>query len=790
MSNVGQYVSVDSRPVSCQRGTLKQIVSLYKTHLRSATSNEGKSKILDAFLCLNIFCPLGSYDANIEPAKDDVLFTNSELVLGIVERFFRNIYGEAQPTSSKSPVKSISALKPPGIEILFARKEAPVESNPARIPPVVDSTLPPPGPASRVSARDQPHLRLWKTPAHDLPPAAPSHQNGGDIPEAISHSVTGHRATEETQTEAPPSLRPSHDFSAYASTGQADFESSGDAVSVEGKTCWKGSMYAEDEDEEADLENHLQGRAESPVDLDLDGDEHLRDAKVSNPWAFAKLNAAMRPSGRNKQLHTPTRQTGDAGQSIDPSSDDLLQQVDPPLLRKSLPHGHPARPSPGAAYPTPSPFPFPLKARGKRKPDDVGADASSKAAASTKEHPRRGALDTWVQKSLGGYDELEDSPDTLQDDPGPPDLPYSRDFVTARSLPVGGTPLSEIPDASQRPRRKPMPRRQQQGNINRPFVPPVSDPNRVWFDIGEDPSQKRQRKTGPNNNRQDTARAPTLILRDDEIEDDESVVPTSAERPVRPIHADLAITLDYESRKQKASEAHRKVLREQATAAAKLASKLQVDAPDPLHPQHNTTSSPHKNRQAKAIAALHTPNNNNNNKNNNPPPTTTTTTPPLYEAEKEGLALHPSDPRAHLLRLHQQQQTNPHVPSTTTTTLLPRAKYPRRQKTALLPFETVTQETYMGDLTLIIRDVTIDDVEEDMRESGGWDRYVRSGEEGGRGGRAFEEVGSGVVGRWEGKLREMVREMYAVDGAEGGRGSVDVDVDLSTILRAHAAGFA
>lgn len=789
MSNVGQYISVDSRPVSCQRGTLKQIVSLYKTHLRSATSNEGKSKILDPFLCLNLFCPPASYDANVEPAKDDVLFTNSELVLGIVERFFRNIYGEAQPTSSKSSMKSISALKSPGIEILFARKEAPVESNPARIPPVVDSTLPLPQPASRASAHDQPHLRLREIPAHDLPPAAPSHQNGGEVSEAIGHLVTGHRATEETQTEAPLSLSPSRDFSAYASTGQAGFESSGDAVSVEGKTCWKGSMYAEDEDEEADLENHLQGRAESPVNLGLDGDEHLRDAKVSNPWAFAKLNAAMRPSGRNKQLHTPTRQTGDAGQSTNPSSDDLLQQIDPPLLRKSLPHGYPARPSPEAAYPTPSPFPFPLKARGRRKADDVGADASSKAAASTRERPKRGALDTWVQKSLGGYDELEDSPNTLQDERGPPDLPYARDFVTARSLPVGGTPLSEIPDASQRPRRKPMPRGQQQRNVNRPFVPPVSDPDRVWFDIGEDPSQKRQRKPRPNNNRQDTARTPTLILRDDEIEDDESTVPTSAERPVRPIHPDLAITLDYEARKQRASEAHRKVLREQA-AATKLASKLQVDAPDPLHPQHNTTSSPHRNRQAKAIAALHTPDN-----NLNLPPTTTTTTPPLHEAEQEeNPALHPSDPRAHLLRLHQQQQqqTKPHAPSTT-----PRAKYPRRQKTALLPFETVTQETYTGDLTLLFEDVNVDDVEADMRESGAWDRYVRSGEvEEGGGKGAFEEVvvgGGGEVRRWEGKLRGMVREMYAVgEGTEGegGRGSVDVNMDLSEILRAHAAGSA
>lgn len=757
---------------------MKQIVSLYKTHLRSATSNEGKLKILDPFLCLNLFCPSGSYDANIEPAKDDVLFTNSELVLGIIERFFRNIYGEAQPTSSKSSMKTISALKPPGIEILLARKEAPVESNPARIPPVVGSTLPPPRPVSRASARDQPHLRLRKTPAHDLPPAAPSHQNGGEISAAIGHSVTGHQATEETQIEAPPSLPPSHDFSANASTGQAGFESSSDAIFVEGKTCWEGSMFAEDEDEEADLANHLQERAESPVDLGLDGDEHLRDAKVSNPWAFAKLNAAMRPSGRNKQLHTPRRQNGDAGQSIDTSSDDLLHQVDAPLLRKSLPHGHPAHPSPEAAYPTPSPFPFPLKARGRRKADDVGADTSSKAAASTKERPKCGALDTWVQKSLGGYVELEDSPNTLQEDRGPPDLSYARDFVKASSLPVGGTPLSEIPDASQRPRRKPMPRRQQQGNVNRPFVPPVSDPNRVWFDIGEDPSQKGHRKPRPKNNRQDTARAPTLILRDDEIEDDESTVPTSAERPVRPIHPDLAVTLDYEARKQRASETHRKVLREQA-AAAKLASKFQVDAPNPLHPQHNTTSSPHKNRQAKAIAALHTPD------NNNPPPTTTTT-PSLEEAEQEeGPALDPSDPRAHLLRLH-QQQTKDHAPSTTT---LPRAKYPRRQKTALLPFETVTQETYIGDLTLVITDVNIDDVDEDMRESGAWDRYVRSGKEGG--GVAFE-VGGGEVGRWEGKLREMLRKIYAVDGVEGGRGSVDVDVDvdLLKILRAHAAEFA
>ena len=716
---------------------------------------------MDPFLYLNISCPSGSYDANVEPAKDDVLFTNSELLLGIIENFFQNIYGEVQPTPSKLPPRRESALKSYGIEMLLARKEAAVDLAPVSTSSVVVSITPLTRSASKSSIPNQSRLSSFWTSSLDLPPATPPHLDG-EISKAIGHSITEHRATEETQAEAPPSLLPSHYPSANVSTEKAGCEPSSDATPVEGKPGWRGSMYAEDEDEEADLEIHLQGRAKSPLDLGLDGDENLRDVKISNPWAFAKLNAAMRPSGRNNQLHTPRRQIGDAGQSTDPSSDDLPQQVEPPLLKRPSAHVHPARSSPEGVYPTPSPFPFPQKARGKRKADDGGSDASSTAAPSTKERQKRGALDTWVQKSLGGYDELEDYPNTLPEDRGPPDLPYCHDFVTARSLPAGGIPLGEIPDSSHRPRGKPVPRRQRQGDIDRPFVPPVRDPSRVWFDNREHPLPKQHWKPRPNNDHQDPARAPTLILRDDEIEDDESVVPNSAERPLPPIHPDLAVTLDYEARKQKASEAHRKVLREQA-AAAKMASKAQVDAPNPLHPQH-TTSSPHRNRQAKAIAALHTC--------DIPPPPMTPSW--LEEAEKETSKLEPSDPRAYLVRIHQQVEQAPE-------SLRGRSK---RQKTAMLPFETVSEETYTGDLTLMIKDVNVDDVEEDMKESGAWDRYVKSGE----GGKAFEKAGVGAVKRWEGELREMVREMYAVKGAEGE--IVNVDVDLSKTLRAHAAGFA
>lgn len=730
---------------------MKQIISSYKSHLRSATANRDNAKIVDPFLCLNIACPPGSYDANVEPAKDDVLFTNSELLLGIVERWFYSIYGEVQANSSKPSAKPVSALKPSGIELLHAQKEAPVES-----------PLPAPQSTSELTTHAQLPSTSLATSASDSPATAPSRENSERISGANSHSFTENLATDEAQTEALPGLSSIHDLSTPTSSEETGIGRSSDAVSAHGKPVWKDSMYAEEEDEEEDLQVHLEGCARSPVDLDLDGGGKLPDINVSNPWAFAKLNAAMRPSGRSKQLHTPGRQIGDVGHSTDPSSDDPPQHVDPQSLAKPLPRVQQARSSPEAAYRTPSPFPFPLKARGNRKTNDANVEPLLTPAPSNKERYKRGALDTWVQKSIGGYDELDDSPDTLRGDQGPPDLPHPCDFVSARSLPPGGTPLSEIPDTSQRPRRKTAARKQEQGNFDKPFISPVNDPSRVWSDVGETSSKKRPRKRRPSDDNQGTAAAPTLILRDDEIENDESVISASAGRSLPSMHPDLAITLDYEARKQKAIKALWKLSREQV-AATKLASRSPADAPDPPHPQRATTS-PHKNRQAKAIAALHN--------SDTPSPAT-----PSLEAH-ETAALEPSDPRAYLLRTHQQGEQAPEE------SLRGKSK---RQKTAMLPLETLKEENYIGDLTLMVEDVNVGDVEGDMTEGGAWDRYVRSGVTGD----AFEKMGAEEVKRWEEKLRNLVREMYAAEGEEEEeKARADVDVDLSKTLQAHAAGYA
>jgi DNA mismatch repair ATPase MutL len=107
--NQGAFISIDARPVSSSRGTIKQIVTAVKDKLRkSSPLLEG---VKDPFFCMNIKCPLNSYDPNIEPAKDNVLFENPEVVLSAVDQLLKSYYTEAvaevediePPTSAQQP---------------------------------------------------------------------------------------------------------------------------------------------------------------------------------------------------------------------------------------------------------------------------------------------------------------------------------------------------------------------------------------------------------------------------------------------------------------------------------------------------------------------------------------------------------------------------------------------------------------------------------------------------------------------------------------------------------------
>ncbi|CAG8146910.1 unnamed protein product [Penicillium salamii] len=128
INNTGQYISVDGRPLSNSRGIGQEIAKIFKSYIRSAISKSEPSKqVSDPFLGLQILCPRGIYDVNIEPAKDDVMFEDRDLILALVAGLFRQHYGELQ-SGDKVGIKQRkdgSSKGPPisnGFDVLMARK--------------------------------------------------------------------------------------------------------------------------------------------------------------------------------------------------------------------------------------------------------------------------------------------------------------------------------------------------------------------------------------------------------------------------------------------------------------------------------------------------------------------------------------------------------------------------------------------------------------------------------------------------------------------------------------------
>jgi hypothetical protein len=92
VANHGAFISVDARPVSSTRGTFKKIATAVRDRLRKA--NAGLANVKDPFFCLNIICPVDSYDPNIEPAKDDVIFDDENSILAMVNKLLISYYPE------------------------------------------------------------------------------------------------------------------------------------------------------------------------------------------------------------------------------------------------------------------------------------------------------------------------------------------------------------------------------------------------------------------------------------------------------------------------------------------------------------------------------------------------------------------------------------------------------------------------------------------------------------------------------------------------------------------------
>lgn len=121
ISGLGQYVSVNDRPLTSSRGISRQLIRIYKESLKESSSL-GDAK--DPFLYLSLSCPPGSYDANIEPAKDDVLFGDVDKVVEAVRRLMLISYPEkdvsAEPTIDHEPTddsRELFATPAPGARL-------------------------------------------------------------------------------------------------------------------------------------------------------------------------------------------------------------------------------------------------------------------------------------------------------------------------------------------------------------------------------------------------------------------------------------------------------------------------------------------------------------------------------------------------------------------------------------------------------------------------------------------------------------------------------------------------
>ncbi|KAI4176086.1 MAG: hypothetical protein LQ348_006064, partial [Seirophora lacunosa] len=528
ISNIGQYIAVDSRPVSCTRGTLKQITQLFKSYLRSSISTTVDQKITDPFLCMNLICPPGSYDANVEPAKDDVLFTNSSRVLALVECFFKDQYGVLQFKERDSTKVKLPATEPRSFDLLLARKPPTAATQPLA-PPTQPSSFP-------SSVTSQPL----------------------ETPMAGSEGPVGTKVDEQSQVGEHDARRSSPHSPVDAE--ERSFEISRPLPapaypSGEDNQRWRHSMYLDADDEEL-----LDADPTTPND-DI-GEEDLGAITVTNPWTLAKLNAPIRNRNQagqssdevanNPQLMTPAR-----------GHDELHRALSPPVRfpRPDLNHSllSPAKSQSSIVTDPSSPerFPYPIKAWGKAQ----RGSAASPHEASSESHSSSSSLrDTWIQRPPTQHNEAS----LLSE--------LDQDLSRPRSVPLAvlpqGTPLSAIPDISHKPNRKGGPHKQQQqqqqrqSNVNKPFTPPVQEPSHVWFDHLEPPSARPPKSTLRRRLQETHAGDAPIHAFTGPANDP---IETSPPPPTTiPQHPGLALTMDYERRKAEAVAAHRALRRQQA----------------------------------------------------------------------------------------------------------------------------------------------------------------------------------------------------------------------------------
>lgn len=121
VSKKGAFLSVDGRPLTSGRGTMKKVVSAFKARFDALHPRQGiQPSASNVFIRLDIQCPPGSYDINVSPAKDEVLFTDEERVLKIVDDLLQATYAstEIEDTPQQPDGEELNELSADDLQIL------------------------------------------------------------------------------------------------------------------------------------------------------------------------------------------------------------------------------------------------------------------------------------------------------------------------------------------------------------------------------------------------------------------------------------------------------------------------------------------------------------------------------------------------------------------------------------------------------------------------------------------------------------------------------------------------
>ena len=641
---------------------------------------------------------------NIEPAKDNVLFTDADKVSKAVEALFRSVYGDLRVRELEPAKSKPTALRTRGFDVLLARKQTlPLAT---RKPDALGLGLAtqnnePPVDTSKL-VRDQSDRTLRAEFGKISPKMKPGYVIGSDV-------------------VLPPQLSKSH------------LNDNGDIEEVHGESLSRpirglqSQMYA-DSTEDSEISLNLQvGDCRSEDNAASGEEEDLCYMKATNPWIIAKVNAPIHRRinrgelhenvERNDQLPTPRRQVGEA-------MGRMAREVDKiPELNTSSP-----------CLPTPQRRETDSSSRRLWRKGESGG-VSRQHGTPMEYSSGSENLDTWVQasskiRSITPHSSNEAS-GNMQNSGSMPHR-NSLDFISARNL-ATDTPSIAIPNAAaRRPKKSPL-WTAKPGSLKNPFISPLPDKDFRF-----------QPQAGPYTRDATTSIQPCI--------DHELMSESDVSTPINSIHPDLASTMDYELRKQEAIQNWK------ASKRQKKAREQEQDTPF-KNLVISTATSPHQNRYKKAVAALHAVE--------------------VDERNPSTPSLDPSDPRAYLIRAQQREATA--APDASPSRLR------KRRKTSRLPLESLREDSIVRDLTLRLKSGDLDLKTRIAALSAAGtctDRYIATGTF--QSGFSSPTLTAERIHAWETNLQDLVRKLYAKDD-EGGRGGVDMRIDLSSALQTHLA---